>query len=86
MRAGENMIMLPVPLDLRTGITPVGESHRRGSHTNDPVPVLFGSDAQVPPSHCSVDARRGHQIRVSCVPIDVGNSAMMSVYGSVKRS
>jgi len=68
MTACQNVIVLPIPFDLRCCVSPIGQSH-------DSAITIFDSD--VPPFDRTINGGRGHEIRVPGVPIYVGDSTFV---------
>jgi hypothetical protein len=70
MGGSDDMIVLPIPLDLCPSRTPGTQSHER-----------FIPCPEIPASDPTIHTDSGHEVRIPSVPIDVGNRPRVRVDG-----
>lgn len=64
VRTCNHIVVLPIPLDLRSGVSPISQTN----HSSVIVP-----NAQIPSFDRTIDTCCGHQIRIPRMPIDIGD-------------
>jgi hypothetical protein len=68
MGRSDDMIMLPIPLDLRSRRSPSTQSHKR-----------LIARPEIPASDPTVHTDCCHQVRIPSMPVDIGDCPRMSV-------
>jgi len=77
MTACQYVVMLPIPLDLRSGHTPSAQSDDGR---------IGPCHSEVERSYASIDTSRRKDVGIPRVPVDIGDGAEVSVNDAMQRT